>query len=192
VIPLTALAGLPACVWSRPDRWRWTRRRAAPPLAGGEVLDYDLLSLDTGPVMDRDAIPGAREHALFVRPMEHFVTRFEALLQRAAGRPLDLAVVGAGAAGVEIALALAHRLQRLDSGSRVSLVAGADGPLTGYPKRATAGAAALQARRNVTVLPHDGRAIEAGRLILATAGEPGTRVACDGPAGHSAPWRRPG
>lgn len=179
VIPLTALAASAGVrlVEDRIVALDAAARRAT--LAGGRVLDYDLLSLDTGPVMDRDAIPGAREHALFLRPVEHFVTRFEALLQRAAVRPLDLAVVGAGAGGVEIALALAHRLQRLDSGSRVSLVAGADGPLTGFAEGVRQPVLrALQARR-VTVLPHDGRAIEAGRLILATAGEPGTRVACD-------------
>lgn len=54
------------------------------PLVGGEAIDYDLLSLDTGAVMDRDRLPGAREHGLFVRPIEHFVARLDAVLQGAA------------------------------------------------------------------------------------------------------------
>ena len=45
-------------------------------LANGQTVAYDWLSLNTGPVMDREKIeaqmPGAREHALFVRPMEAF------------------------------------------------------------------------------------------------------------------------
>ena len=51
------------------------------PLVGGETIDYDLLSLDTGAVMDRDRLPGAREHGLFVRPIEHFVARLDAVLR---------------------------------------------------------------------------------------------------------------
>jgi pyridine nucleotide-disulfide oxidoreductase family protein len=179
VIPLPALAAAAGVrlVEDRIVALDAAARRAT--LVGGQVLDYDLLSLDTGPVMDRDAVPGAREHALFLRPVEHFVTGFEALLQRAAARPLDLAVVGGGAGGVEISLALAHRLQAMGGGSRVSLVSGAGGPLEGFAEAVRRPVLrALQARR-VTVLPHDCRAIEAGRLTLATPGEVGTRVACD-------------
>lgn len=42
-------------------------------LASGKTLPYDWLSLDTGPVMDAKIelqMPGAREHALLVRPIE--------------------------------------------------------------------------------------------------------------------------
>lgn len=45
-------------------------------LDDGSTLGYDWLSLDPGPLQDRDrierAIPGAREHGLFVRPIEAF------------------------------------------------------------------------------------------------------------------------
>src|SRR4249919_1815667 len=46
-------------------------------LADGRVAEYDVLSIDTGPVFDRDAIKGAREHGLFLRPIEHFVQLYE-------------------------------------------------------------------------------------------------------------------
>ena len=58
-------------------------------LADGRIAEYDVLSIDTGSVMDRDLIPGAREHGLFVRPIEHFVQLFEGLLDLAAQRVLD-------------------------------------------------------------------------------------------------------
>lgn len=148
-------------------------RRAT--LADGRVLEYDLLSLDTGPVMDRDLVPGAREHALFLRPVEHFVRLYEALIERALKAPLDLAVVGAGAAGVEVALALAWRLQRSGSAARVSLVAGAEGPLPGFADGVRQPLLAALKRHRVTVLPHTCAAIETGRLTLSN----GTRVACD-------------
>lgn len=159
-------------------------RRAT--LADGRTLDYEWLSLDTGPVMDRDAIPGAREHALFLRPVEHFVRLFPALLARAVAEPLDLAVVGAGAGGVEIALALAWRLQRQGAATRLSLVAGADGPLAGFPEGVRQPVQRALQRQRITLLPHACSAVEAGRLTLAN----GTRVACDVPllaVGTSAP-----
>ena len=163
-------------------------RRAT--LADGQVLDYDILSLDTGPVMDRDAIPGAREHALFLRPVEHFVTLFEALLQRAAASALDLAVVGGGAAGVEIALALAWRLQQTATGSRVSLVAGADGPLAGFAAGVRRPVLKALRERRVTLLAQDCSAIEAAYLQLSV----GTRMACDVPllaiGTNAPPWLR--
>ena len=93
------------------------------------MLDYDLLSLDTGPVMDRDALPGAREHGLFVRPIEHFVELFERLRALAETRSLEVVVIGAGAAGVELALALVWRLGPTHN---VSLVSGDVEPLDGF------------------------------------------------------------
>ena len=44
-----------------------------PPLA------YDLLSIDVGATPALDAIPGAAEHALPVKPIGRFLARFEAL-----------------------------------------------------------------------------------------------------------------
>ena len=82
--------------------------------AGGERIDFDLLSLDVGSAPAGLATRGVSEHALTVRPMSRAV----ALRQRAeelfaAGRDLEVAVtvVGGGAAGVEVALAL-ERLGR--------------------------------------------------------------------------------
>lgn len=176
-IPLPALAAAARATWveGRVTALDAARRQAT--LADGRVIDYDLLSLDTGGVADRDAIPGAREHALFLRPVEHFVLLLDRLLDRAAHRALDVAVVGGGAGGFEVAMALAHRLAGLETGSRVSWVTGASGPLAGFVPGVRAHAlAALRASR-VTVLPFACKALEAGTLVL----DNGTRVACDAP-----------
>ncbi len=37
---------------------------------GGEAIDFDVLSIATGAVIDVDAISGAREHALPLRPFD--------------------------------------------------------------------------------------------------------------------------
>jgi len=68
-------------------------------LHDGSRLGYDYASLNAGSLVDA-AIPGA-EHALAVKPFDAFLAKLR-LAQR-------VAVVGAGAAGAEIAMALRHR-----------------------------------------------------------------------------------
>ena len=156
-------------------------------LANGDVLHYDVLSVDTGPVMDRDLIPGAREHGLFVRPIEHFVQLFDRMMDLAATRPIDLVIVGGGAAGVELALALSWRLRREGApDSRISLVSGPVPPLDGFAPRVRQRALAALKRERITVLNDSCVAVAADHVRLAQ----GTRVACDAPVmaiGASAP-----
>lgn len=72
--------------------------RRAVRLAGGQSLDYDLLSLNVGSGVALSS-PGAAEHAIAVKP-------FENLLKWQAGH---VAVAGGGAGGVELAMALRYR-----------------------------------------------------------------------------------
>ena len=160
-------------------------------LSDGRVAEYDVLSLDVGGSQDRDAIPGAREHALFVRPIETLVSVLDRLREQATQRPLDVVVVGAGAAGFELALALAWGLARLgDGASRVALVTGGGDPLAGYPRAVVAHGLKALARHKVTLFREACTAVEAGALVLAS----GARLACDVPVmatGVGAPaWLR--
>jgi pyridine nucleotide-disulfide oxidoreductase family protein len=68
-------------------------------LEDGREIDYDYLSLNVGSRIDR-SVPGA-EHALAAKPFEEFVDGLE--------RERRIAIIGAGAAGVEIAMALRWR-----------------------------------------------------------------------------------
>src|SRR5260221_1355502 len=73
--------------------------------ARGERLRYDVLSLDTGSSAGEPA--GAAEHALRVRPVEPFLAGWERLRESARrGEVRRIAVVGGGAAGVEVLLAM--------------------------------------------------------------------------------------
>ena len=144
-------------------------------LADGDVLNYDVLSLDTGGVIDRDAIPGARERALFVRPMEHFVLLSGDLLALAQQRNLSVVMIGGGAAGVELAMALQHRLE---GRARVSLLTGGPPPMSTYPLPVQQRAARAMKRRGVTLFEDSCAGIADGHVLL---GGHGARLACDAP-----------
>ena len=152
-------------------------------LTDTSVLSFDALSIDTGALMDRDSIPGARELALFVRPIEHFMQLLQPLLELAARRTLSLVVVGAGAGGVELTLALQYRLGER---ARLSLVTGGTPPLPNHPAPVQARALRALKRLGVTVFEDSCAAIEAGHVLLGG----GARLACDAPLlaiGASAP-----
>ena len=81
-------------------------RNAAP-------IRYDFLSLNIGATPQVTRIPGALEHSVPVKPIAHFNQRWLALLERVrrhAGQT-TIAVVGAGAGGVELLLAMQYRLK---------------------------------------------------------------------------------
>ena len=89
---------------------RLTRRVA---IAGRPPLAYDLLSIDVGIAPRLQGIEGAAEHGLAVKPVSTFAARWRALERAAlsAEGPRRIAVVGAGAAGFELVLAIRHRLR---------------------------------------------------------------------------------
>jgi len=81
----------------------------------GTTLPYDIVSVDTGTRSPAFDTPGAPEHALPVKPVEHFSPVWDEICKRAVRgqAPRRIAVVGGGAAGVEVLLAMQYRLRRL-------------------------------------------------------------------------------
>jgi selenide,water dikinase len=78
-------------------------------------VPYDLLSINTGSIPRTADVPGATEAAVPVKPINRFLDRWQALAERSLRHqgPMRIAVVGAGAGGVEILLAIQHRLTRI-------------------------------------------------------------------------------
>jgi pyridine nucleotide-disulfide oxidoreductase family protein len=74
------------------------KRRAF--LKDGRSFGYDIAAINAGSLVDA-SLPGAAGHALAVKPFDQFLAKL-----RIAER---VAVVGAGAAGAELAMALRHR-----------------------------------------------------------------------------------
>lgn len=78
---------------------------------GRDRIEYDVLSVDVGSTPANANVPGAAEHAVGVKPVDALLVRFAALVAAAKARSLRrVAVVGGGAAGVEMLLAMQHRL----------------------------------------------------------------------------------
>jgi pyridine nucleotide-disulfide oxidoreductase family protein len=124
------------------------RRRAR--LEDGSELAYDLASLDVG---SGSNAPG---HALAAKPFEDFMERWLDVKDRLR----SVAVVGAGAAGVEMAMAVAHRVN-----ARVALFS--DRPMfrPGLARRIE-----RQLARNAVELRRTAYAGEAFDLVIWTAG----------------------
>ena len=77
-------------------------------------VPYDYLSINIGSTPQMSSVPGAAEHAVPVKPIDGFNQRWLLLLARVrqhAGS-MRIAVVGGGAGGVELALAMQYRLRR--------------------------------------------------------------------------------
>jgi hypothetical protein len=76
-------------------------------------VSYDAVSINIGSTPQLGQVPGAAEHAVPVKPIRRFNERWLALFARvrAHAGTTTIAVVGAGAAGVELTLAMQHRLR---------------------------------------------------------------------------------
>ncbi|HUV22594.1 MAG TPA: selenide, water dikinase SelD [Gammaproteobacteria bacterium] len=80
---------------------------------GRPPVSYDLLSINIGSRPEINTVPGAAEFTTPVKPINRFVDKWHQLLDRVLQQPGPhrIAVVGSGAAGVEILLAIQFRLQ---------------------------------------------------------------------------------
>ena len=123
--------------------------------ADGRTLAFDRLSIDTGPMPALASLPGSAAHALPIRPIEGFVAAWPALAARiaaaaASASRFDLTVLGAGAAGVELAFAI--RQQAVVAGwstLRLTLVGSDEWPMAGAPQRLRRQIATLLRQRSI-------------------------------------------
>ena len=77
------------------------------------AVPYDQLSINIGSTPQLDDVPGAAEHVVAVKPIRNFNDRWRQLLERVKTHlgKTTIAVVGAGAGGVELLLAMQFRLR---------------------------------------------------------------------------------
>lgn len=155
--------------------------------SGGELLDYDLLSLDIGGETDLSWLQTLGHHLIAIRPFDLFIPRWQETIREAEGiQGFRLVVVGGGAGGVEIALAARHAFAAKGLDAKVHLVASEAGVLSEHAPSVSRRVRRLAARFGVCVrdemavgaeegvLLSNAERLRADRVIAAT----GVRPAC--------------
>jgi NADH dehydrogenase FAD-containing subunit len=182
-IPLEPLVRRAGIRWLQHDITALNTRTQILRLDDGSSQHYDWLSINTGPVQNRDqmdrTLPGAREHGLFVHPMETFAALWPRVCDLSQTRALRVAVIGSGTAAMELALAVRQRMPD----SAVTWIAGPRPDTLAHAPHPSAADTittrlthALKAQR-ITVLYDSALSLKADEVQLGC----GARLACDVP-----------
>lgn len=150
---------------------------------------YDLLSIDIGSQPEIDSVPGAREHAIPVKPVAGLWARWEQLAASSLTTDDDIAIVGGGAGSVEIALAIAHYLQAKPISPKIALYCGGDTVLRGYAPSTRRAVEKQLAKRGVELkCGYRVQSVEESRLHFTHGDSAGfsTLIWCTGAA--ASPW----
>ena len=135
-------------------------------LSSGEQVGFDLLSLATGGEADISSLAALGDKLLPVKPVDAFMERWSTFLKkRALASTVNIAVVGGGAAGVELALGAEVAIRKLCGTAQISLVAPEDGFLSGHAPEVRGRALAELARRGIPVHFALAAGAEAGLLL---------------------------
>jgi len=120
-IDLTRLCRAAGARFVQASAYHLDPRERGISLRGRPELAFDLLSLDVGATSSRN-LPGS-ELAIAVKPISRFRRDWQPLLERArqTRTGLKLGVVGGGAGGCELAMAMAHALEEQVDSDRVQL-----------------------------------------------------------------------
>ncbi|MDV7144367.1 FAD-dependent oxidoreductase [Tropicimonas sp. TH_r6] len=146
-------------------------------LADGQEIRHDRLSLDIGIHTGLPDLPGFAEHAVPAKPLGGFASAWEAWLARLERGEVapEIAVIGAGIAGVELALAMQHRTTRMQMPAAVTLLDAGKALATSPPaarrkllaRLDKAGIALLEQSRPSQVTP-DGVHLAGGTAVSAS------------------------
>jgi selenide,water dikinase len=143
-------------------------------LAGQPALAWDVASLDVGSTVRGLDLPGVREHALATRPIRHFVDRLEARLADVTRRgrsAVRVAVVGAGAAGVELGFTLRARLLAAGASPEMTVLSGEPAILPGYPRRVVERVRREAERRRIAIRVHGNAVAVTGDAVQLERGQ---------------------
>jgi len=130
-------------------------------LAERPPVHFDLLSINSGSTPATEAIPGVREFAVPVKPIDQLLARLAGIETQFLASPATtfrVVTVGGGAGGVELTLSLQHRLEqaarRRSGGPRLefTVITASPALLAEHNPRVRARFTALLAQRGVRVL----------------------------------------
>lgn len=93
-------------------------------------IEYDFLSINTGIESSKNNIEGAKEFAYCLKPISEIKSAIKSIIK---AKEPKIVIVGAGAAGVEVSLALSKRFQKLKLKKKIILVSNNQTILKNYP-----------------------------------------------------------
>lgn len=135
-------------------------------------LGYDILSINSGGAPALSELQGAWEHSIPVKPISGFIEQL-----RQADLPQQaVALIGGGAAAVELGLALRGFYKKQNCQPDIHIISKSDRLMPKFPPRAhKLSLAALQAANINVHLGQEAQKIEAGTITLKESKE----IACD-------------
>jgi selenide,water dikinase len=130
-------------------------------ISTGETIIYDCLSVNTGILPQKiECDLKENNHLIYVKPLSHFVPKWTNFLEEK--KHLQIAVIGAGSAGCEIATAIAIR-----TGGNVTLITKAQEILPELPEAARRKAMSQLAKLNIKIeVKSEVRTFSGGNIIL--------------------------
>ena len=132
---------------------------------GGQVLEYDMVSFDTGGIGRSAELLGnevsKNRRFLDIRPIDRFVERL-----RDYDNARRIAVIGGGAGGVELAFALINR-RSSRARPEVTLITGSDGLLPAMSANVRRKAQQELSEQGIVVVADDAK-IENGALMISS------------------------
>ncbi|MEM6828501.1 MAG: FAD-dependent oxidoreductase [Pseudomonadota bacterium] len=129
------------------------------------VIGFTTASIDIGGVGQAARVLGDDPRLLDVRPMDRFIERLSDEMAKPRTEPMQVAVIGGGAGGFELAFAL-RNMSEVHPRPEVSLILGEDTALKGLSRRALSLALKELWRQGIAV--HEGNAaIQNGQVVVA-------------------------
>lgn len=144
---------------------QWDAPQRLLGLSDGRSLNYDLLSVNTGSETQLADLQALGNVLLPIKPLDHFYQRSQSFLDGCTpGDSVTAAIVGGGAAGAEIAMALQQALQTRGLRPNILLITGNNGVLAGHANAVQRRLLLLLKHKGIEVISARARAIEPDRL----------------------------
>ena len=90
-------------------------------LENGDSISFDILSLNIGSQVAGQSLDGIQEYGLTVKPLTNLL-KIKSTLQNMATKSLDVVIIGAGAAGVEMGLAIRSYSDKMGGNINIRIV----------------------------------------------------------------------
>lgn len=162
VVPLAERAGA-RLLLQRAVSWDADARRVV--LSDGTRLAYDLISLDIGSESAWSELPSGPCVWFPVRPIARFVEQWAAYDASPDARSAEIVVVGGGAAGIELALAIRARRERRADPGGVTMVSRPTGVLPRHVRDAAQLARRALVEAGVWVVEGSARPVSDGLVL---------------------------